>query len=93
MSDVFHARELAKQMVAGCPKRYWIVGDHYSNTVYYKNQKPPHDTVATDFAINHVLIAHQEFTPDKCDKYHIALDKHDDPNKNDSKIRHYSPVW
>jgi hypothetical protein len=88
MSDDSQAQELAKQMVAGCPKGYWIVEDHYSNTVYYKNQQ--RDTIPTNYAINHVLIAHQVFTPE-CLTYHIAYDKHD-PVNADSKIRHYSPV-
>jgi len=89
MSDNSQAQELAKQMVTRCPKGYWIVEDHYTNTVYYKNQKSPHDTIQTDYAINHVLIAHQTFAPE-CTS-HIAFDKHDPANK-DSKIRHYSPV-
>lgn len=88
--DDAQAQELAKQMVVGCPKGYWIVEDHYSNTVYYKNQSLPHDTIPTEYAINHVLIAHQVFTPE-CLKYHIAFDKHDKANE-DRKIRHYSPV-
>jgi hypothetical protein len=90
MSDNSQAQELAKQMVIRCPKGYWIVEDHYSNTVYYKNQTPPHDTIPTEYAINHVLIAHQDFRPE-CLTYHIAFDKHDPANK-DGKRRHYSPV-
>jgi hypothetical protein len=39
MPDNSQAQELAKQMVTRCPKGYWVVEDHYSNTVYYKNQK------------------------------------------------------
>jgi hypothetical protein len=90
MSDDSQGQELAKQMVARCPKCYWIVEDHYSNTVYYKNQKTPYDTILTDYAINYVLIAHQDFGPE-CLTFHIAFDKHDPANK-DSKRRHYSPV-
>src|SRR6266550_1051200 len=66
------SREHAEQMVMRCPSGYWVVDDRENGTVYYKNQKSPHDTIATDYTTDHVLIAHQVFLP-PADKYHIAF--------------------
>lgn len=83
--------EQAVQMVKRCPRGYWVVDDRETGTVYYKDQKSPHDTIATDYTTDHVLIAYQVFAP-LADRYHIALDKHDPANRN-HKCLHYSPVW
>jgi ferredoxin-like protein FixX len=91
MGDVNKSHEQAKQLVQNCPRGYWIVDDLEHKTVYYKNQKPPHDTIPTDHTTNDVLIAHQVFIP-PADTYHIALDQHNRVNANHNCL-HYSPVW
>jgi hypothetical protein len=91
MDDVNQSHEQAKQLVKNCPRGYWIVDDLEHKTVYYKNQKSPHDTIPTSHTSNDVLIAHQVLIP-PADTYHIALDFHD-PVNVDKKHLHYSPVW
>jgi hypothetical protein len=88
MSNADVLQEQAKKMVIKCPKNYWIVDDQAGKTVYYKNQKSPHDTIPTDYTTDHVLTAHRT-SPGYT--YHIALDKHDPANSNDKRL-HYSPV-
>jgi hypothetical protein len=91
MDDANTLHERARQLVQNCPRGYWIVDDLEHQTVYYKNQKPPHDTIPTNHASNDVLIAHQVFIP-PADTYHVALDTHDPVNGNKNCL-HYSPVW
>ena len=81
--------ELAKKLVAGCPKGYWIVDDHERQTVYYKNAKSPSDEKSTPYTGEHIRIAHYVFIS-RADKYHIYLNTHDPVNINPD-CYHYTP--
>jgi hypothetical protein len=84
--------EQAAQMVKTCPREYWIVEDLERKTVYYKNQKSPHNIIPTAYTTNHVLIAHRKFIHPYRDGLHIALDMQDEVNAN-PKLLHYCPAW
>jgi hypothetical protein len=67
------AVRLSKELAENCPPGYFIVEDHGTQTVYYKNSDPPNNVLKTRYTSQHIRIAHREFFPQH--DHHIAWDR------------------
>jgi len=63
----------AKELSAKCPANYFIVEDHVTNTVYYKEADPPNSIIKTDYTAEHIRIAFRGFM--EGDAHHIRWNR------------------